>query len=136
MNWSVMRSHSLITLVALLILPMALRAQDERPKKTFFLPKNATVAAYILNRLSNKELIADPRSEFVYVALLQRKGLDRKYRIEAVEGLAKIRNSDALAELIGGIGDLDKKGEDFEPVLRDLAAILLQKKAADLAGKR
>jgi len=131
-----MRSQSLIALVALLLLPMAIWAQDDAPKKTFFLPKNATAAAYILNRLSNKELIAAPRSEFVYVALLQRKGLERKYRVEAIEALAKIRNSDALAELIGAIGDLDKKGEDFEPVLRDLAAILLQYKAADLAGKR
>ena len=131
-----MRSHSLITLVALLVLPLVGWAQEDAPKKSFFLPKNATAAAYILNRLSNKELIAAPRSEFVYVALLQRKGLERKYRIEAIEGLAKIRNSDSLAELIGGFGELDKKGEDFEPVLRDLAATLLQNKAADLVPKR
>ena len=90
MNLSVMRSQLLITLVALLALPLAARAQDDTPKKTFFLPKNATAAAYILNRLSNKELIAAPRSEFVYVALLQRKGLERKYRIEALQGLAAI----------------------------------------------
>ena len=42
------------------------------PKKTLFLPKSPVAAAYMLARLSNKELIEAPRSEFVYVALLQR----------------------------------------------------------------
>jgi putative heme-binding domain-containing protein len=91
---------------------------------------------YILNRLSNKELIEAPRSEFVFVALLERKGLEKKYRIEALEGLAKNRNTDALTELIGSLADLDKKGEESEPVLRDLAALLLQNKSSELAPKR
>jgi len=111
-------------------------AADEPPGKTLNLPKSPRAAAYVLGRLSNKELIEAPRSEFVYVALLQRKGLERKYRIEALEGLAKIRNSDTLTELIGGIRELDQKGEESEPVLRDLAALLLQTKAADLAAGR
>ena len=111
-------------------------AADEPPKKTLFLPRSPTAAAYVLGRLSNKELIEAPRSEFVYVALLQRKGLDRKYRIEALEGLARTRNTDTLTELIGGITDLDKKGPDSEAVLRDLVSILLQTKPADLDAKR
>jgi len=109
---------------------------QEAEKKTFFLPKSPTAAAYVLGRLSNKELCEAPRSEFVYVALLQRKGLDRKYRIEAMEGLAKIRNTDPLAELVAGLVDLDKKGEASEPVLRDLLPVLLQSKPESLAGKR
>ncbi|HYV27683.1 MAG TPA: plastocyanin/azurin family copper-binding protein [Candidatus Eisenbacteria bacterium] len=112
------------------------RAADEPLKKTFFLPKSRTAAMYILNRLSNKELIEAPRSEFVFVALLERKGLEKKYRIEALEGLAKNRNTDALTELIGSLADLDKKGEESEPVLRDLAALLLQNKSSELAPKR
>src|SRR5438067_7634341 len=109
---------------------------DEAPaRNTFFLPKSATAAAYVLGRLSNKELIEGPRSEFVYVALLERKGLERKYRVEALEGLAKIRNTDGLTELLKGIQELDAKGEESEPVLRDLAVLLLQNKAADLASK-
>ena len=110
--------------------------QEEIPKKAFFLPKSPAAAAYILNRLSNKELIAAPRSEFVYVALLQRKGLDRKYRMEALEGLAKVRNTDALTELIGGIGELDRKGAESEPVLRELAGLLLQNKPTEIGAKR
>src|SRR5947199_10875984 len=83
-------------------------AQEEAPK-TFFLPKNPTAAAYILNRLSNKELIVAPRSEFVYVALLQRKGLERKYRVEAIEGLAEIKKTDAVTEPAQGMGDLARE---------------------------
>src|SRR5438477_4084404 len=111
-------------------------AADEPPKKTLFLPKSPRAAAYVLGRLSNKELTEAPRSEFVYVALLERKGLERKYRVEALEGLAKIRNTDALIELIGGINALDQKGEESAPVLTDLATLLLQTKTDDLAAQR
>src|SRR2546426_225900 len=121
----------MLVLLALLSLPV--HSQDEPPKKTLFLPKSPVAAAYVLSRLSNKELIEAPRSEFVYVALLQRKELERKYRVEALEGLAKIRNSDTLTELIKGIRELDAKGEESEPVLRDLASILLQNKPSDLS---
>src|SRR6266545_4718511 len=114
----------------------AVRGAEEGTNKSFFLPKSPAAAAYVLGRLSNKELAEAPRSEFVYVALLQRKGLERKYRIEALEGLAKIRNSDTLTELLGGIHNLDSKGEESEPVLRDLGSLLLLNKTADLAAKR
>ena len=86
-----------------------LRADEEPARKTLFLPKSPTAAAYVLGRLSNKELIEAPRSEFVYVALLQRKGLERKYRVEALEGLAKARNADALTELIGSSTNIRSK---------------------------
>jgi len=70
------------------------------------------------------------------VALLQRAGLDRRYRVEALEGLAKLRHSDALGELLEELRDLDKKGEHAASVLRDLSQILLQSKPAELAAKR
>jgi len=90
----------------------------------------------MLGRLSNKELIETPRSEFVYMALLERKGLERKYRMEALQGLAKIRNTDSLTELIKGIQELDRKGAESEPVLRDMAVILIQNTPGDLAARR
>ncbi len=111
------------------------RAED-LPQKTFFVPKNATAAAYVLARLSNKELIAAPRSEFVYVALLQRAGLESKYRVEAIQELAKLRGTDPLTELIGAVGELDKKAEESSPALLDLSAILLGFKPAELTTKR
>src|SRR5207253_2926942 len=82
------------------------------------------------------ELIAAPRSEFVYVALAQRPGLDRKYRIEALQGLATIRHTDPLSELLRTLSELDKKGETTQDALRDLLPILLDSKSADLAPKR
>src|SRR6187402_456402 len=110
--------------------------QEDAPRKSFFLPKSPTAAAYVLGRLSNQELIEAPRGEFVYVALLQRPGLERRYRIEALEGLAKVRNTDTLTELLAGLTELDKKGAAYEAVLRDLSPILLQSKPEALAAKR
>ncbi len=112
------------------------RAADAPAKKELFLPKSPVAAAYVLARLSNKELAEAPRSEFVYVALLQRAGLDRKFRIEALDGLAKARTTDSLAELIRGLTELDRKGEDHLPVLRELGALLVQRPKADLAARR
>jgi hypothetical protein len=126
-----------VALSATVTLPLFVVLGAEEPvKKEFFLPKSPTAAAYVLGRLSNKELIEAPRSEFVYVALLQRKGLERKYRLEALEGLAKVRSTDPLTELLGGLADLDKRGEGVETVLHDLSAVLLQFKPNELAAKR
>ncbi len=105
-------------------------------QSNFFLPKNPVAASYVLGRLSNQELIAAPRSEFVFVALLQRPGLERKYRQEALEGLARLRHSDPLTELLAAIVELDNKGEEAISVLRDLSSILLQAGPAHLAPKR
>ncbi len=136
MSFCGVRIHFFLLAAALVLSASAAPAQEATPKKTLFLPKNPIAAAYLLNRLSNQELIEAPRSEFVYGALLQRQGLDRKYRLEALDGLAKARKTDPLTELIGGINELDKKGAESEPVLRDLGGVLLQNKPAELAAKR
>jgi putative heme-binding domain-containing protein len=133
---SFVRALCFIIALLLAVTSSPSRAAEEPSNNTFFLPKSPTAAAYVLGRLSNKELIEAPRSEFVYVALLQRKGLERKYRLEALEGLARTRNTDAFTELLTGLGDLDKKGEDSEAALRDLSALLLQSKPVELAAKR
>lgn len=110
-------------------------AESATPRR-FFLPQNPVAAAYILGRLSNEELIAAPRGEFVYVALLQRQGLDRKYRVEALEGLSRIRQTNALTELLRGLGELDAKGDEAIAPLQDLGQLLLQFSPADLAKAR
>ena len=134
-RFSLHRAVVLTVLASQLAAALPARAQ-EGEKKTLFLPKSPVAAAYVLARLSNKELAEAPRSEFVYVALLQRAGLDRKYRLEALDGLAKARGTDSLVELIRGISELEKKGEEVLPVLRELSALLLQRNAAELGGKR
>ena len=109
-------------------------AQDSQ--KTFFLPKNPVAAAYVLGRLSNQELIAAPRSEFVYIALLQRPGIDPKYKLEALQGLSKIHDTDSLTELLSVISDLDKKGEASISAIRELVPIFSQFKPEELSVKR
>jgi len=118
------------------MLPIAASAQDDGAKKAFFLPKNPVAAAYILGRLSNKELIEAPRSEFVYIALLKRPGLERKYRTEALQGLATLHQTSPLTELIAVLADLDKKGEESLPILHELSALLVQSKPEVLAAAR
>jgi len=127
---------ALLFLAALLLISSVRQARAEEAKTNFFLPQNPVAAAYVLGRLSNQELIAAPRSEFVYVALLQRAGLDRKYRLEALEGLARLRHTDALSQLLEGLADLDKKGEEAVGAMQDLLAILLQGKPEALTAKR
>jgi len=123
-------------LAALLVFSPAKRAHPQDARTNFFLPQNPVAAAYVLGRLSNQELIAAPRSEFVYVALLQRPGLERKYRIEALQGLATNRHTDPLSELLRTLSELDKKGETAQDALRDLLSILLESKPAELTPKR
>jgi len=133
----VLKPHLGLPLLASLALAWASGRAAEAPSgKAFFLPKSPAAAAYVLGRLSNQELAEAPRSEFVYVALLERQGLDRKYRVEALAGLAQARQTDPLTELIGGISRLDRKGEAAVPALRDLTTLLLQTPATGLSGKR
>jgi len=122
--------------VAILAAGLCAQAQERSLTNRFFLPQNPVAAAYVLGRLSNQELIAAPRSEFVYVALLERKGLDHKYRVEALEGLSKIRKTDSLTELVRGLDGLDKKGEEATETIRDLGQMLMRFKAEELAVKR
>jgi putative heme-binding domain-containing protein len=126
----------LSSLAALLLILFPGRTLAQTQKTNFFLPQNPVAAAYILGRLSNQELIVAPRSEFVYVALLKRGGLDRKYRLEALDGLATLRHTDRLSELLAGLSALDKNGEDSAGTMRDFLPILLQSSPAELAAKR
>jgi putative heme-binding domain-containing protein len=102
----------------------------------FFLPQNPVAAAYVLGRLSNSELMAAPRSEFVYVALLERKGIDRKYRLEAADGLATLRKTDRLGEILRAITELDKKAGASDEVLADLGFLVLQSDPKTLQTRR
>ena len=124
-----------ITLCLALFSGKAAQAQ-ETTNSTLVLPKSPAAAAYVLGRLSNQELISAPRGEFVYAALLQRRGLERKYRVEAIEGLAKIHNSDSLTELLKNLALLDKKGTNYESVIRDISPILFQTKTESLTAQR
>jgi len=136
-RFSVIRPFGRSLLAAsLLLFHWSAPAEERTPTNTFFLPKSPVAAAYVLGRLSNAELIAAPRSEFVYVALLQRQGLERKYRLEGLEGLSELRHTDSLTELRNALIQLDKRGEESADTLRDLLPILLQAPRQELAAQR
>ncbi len=67
-------------------------AADSAGTPQVFLDKNPRIVAYQLKRLSNAQLVAferktdDPKYKPVYEALLARKGIEKKYREEAVAG--------------------------------------------------
>ncbi len=124
-----------VLLAALLLTGYSGAAEEQTNQAKFFLPSNPRAAAYVLGRLSNRELIEAPRSEFVYVALLERQGLERKYRLEALNGLAAIRHTTQLDELLKGLTDLDGKGEESQAALHELGVILLQSSRTDLGAK-
>ena len=65
--------------------------------------------------------------------LLTRKGIDRKYRQEAIEALAKINQSDPVVELLTAIGNVDTEDK---ATLRDLVSMLSSQKPAALAAQR
>src|SRR6266581_8368816 len=98
-----LRNRWSLFLAVVLLARSAAQLRPQEPKTSFFLPQNPVAAAYVLGRLSNQELIAAPRSEFVYVALLQRAGLDRNYRLEAMAGLAALHHTDSLTELLAAM---------------------------------
>ncbi len=130
-----MRRSWLLILPAMLVSSSCARPEDQPQQTNFFLPQNPVAAAYILGRLSNRELIEAPRGEFVYAALLRRKGLERKYRIEALKGLVEIRHTDFLGELLRAIAELDSKGDDSEETLRNLAPILMQSSRTEILSR-
>jgi uncharacterized cupredoxin-like copper-binding protein len=104
-----------------------------------FLDKSPQIVAYQLRRLTNPQLIAvprkdnDPKYKPIYQELLTRKGLDRKYREEAVAALAKVNHSDPVVEILAGIGAVD--AED-KVTVHELVGLLMAQKPASLAAQR
>jgi putative heme-binding domain-containing protein len=123
-------------MVALLTSALGVHGQEHSSSNRFFLPQNPVAAAYVLGRLSSQELIAAPRSEYVYVALLQRKGLERKYRVEALEGLSRIRKTDPLTELVRSLAELDKRGVEATETIQELGQVLMRFRPQELLAKR
>ena len=110
---------------------------DEVPQ--IFLDKSPRVVAYQLKRLTNPQLVAlerhddQPRYKPIYQALLARKGIDRKYREEAIAALAKFDKSDPVVEILDGIGTTDPQDKGTE---RELVGLLMTQKPASLAAQR
>lgn len=118
------------------------RADDQPPpveKPHVLLDKSPRVVAYQLKRLSNAQLIlvdrntSDPKYKPVYEAILTRKGMDSKYRDEALKSLADLDKSSPVVILLDAIGKTDP---DDKSTPRELIGMLMAQKAADLAAQK
>jgi azurin len=74
-----------------------------------------------------------PKYKPVYMALLTRKGLEKKYREEAVEGLTKGGKTDAASVLLEGVAKVDPEDKG---TLREVVSLLMAQKPAAIAAKR
>jgi azurin len=96
---------------------------------------NAAGLAYLLARLTPAELTRLPRSEPVYHELLSRPGVERRYRDEALAGLAAIGGRPPLVELLAAIERVDG-APGSRATTADLVQMLLEQGAGPLAGAR
>lgn len=116
-------------------------AQESAPQETphIFLDKNPRIIAYQLKRLTNPQLISlerkpdDAKYRPIYEAILTRKGMDRKYRDEAVAALAQINKSDPVVEILNAIGQIDPEDKATSS---ELIGMLMAQKPAQLAAQR
>lgn len=104
-----------------------------------FLDKSPAIVAYQLRRLTNAQLIAlerhddDPKYKLVYQALLTRKGVDKKYRDEAVASLAKLDQANPVIVILSAIAGVDPQ-DTITP--HELIGTLLSQPSAALLEQR
>jgi azurin len=104
-----------------------------------FLDKNPRIVAYQLRRLNNTQLLAlerhddQPKYKPVYEAILTRKGVDRKFREEAIGALAKLNHSDPVVEILSAIGNVDAADKG---TAHELVGLLMTQKPQALAAQR
>lgn len=116
---------------------------DDQPasveKPHVLLDKSPRVVAYQLKRLSNAQLVlvdrntSDPKYKPVYEAILIRKGMESKYRDEALTGLAELDKSSHVVVLLDAIGKIDP---DDKSTPHELIGMLMAQKPAELAAQK
>jgi azurin len=116
---------------------------DDQPapveKPHVLLDKSPRVVAYQLKRLSNAQLLlvdrntSDAKYKAVYEAILTRKGMESKYRDEAVKALAELDKSSPVVVLLDAIGNADPEDKSTP---RELIGVLMAQKPADLAAQK
>jgi len=127
-----------IALVAWSSISVAADPPEAAPQ--IFLDKSPQIVAYQLRRLSNAQLVGLERKPTetkyrpIYQALLTRRGLDKKYRDEALGVLAQLDHSDAVVELLDAIGNVDPEDKSTPP--HELVGMLMAQKPAALAAQR
>ena len=90
-----------------------------------FAADNPEGLAFLLDRLEPAELASAPKSEPVYRATIERAGVPADVRQQALAGLAALKGSEPLGELIASIERLDGRpggGQATDDLSRLLAA--------------
>jgi azurin len=137
MNKKLVLSLSIAATLTLSSLTRADDADSGPPK--ILLDKSPQIIAYQLKRLTNPQLIAidrnpaEPKYKPIYEALLTRKGLEKKYREEAVDALAKITSSNPALILLNAIAKVDAEDKNTP---RELASLLMAQKPEALATQK
>ncbi|MCA9113988.1 MAG: HEAT repeat domain-containing protein [Planctomycetaceae bacterium] len=97
-----------------------------------FATGNPAGVEYILGSIATPELLEMQRSEPVLVALLARPGVTQQHRTEALTGLARLRNTSPLKELLAAIRYVDNAASADTSTMYDLAHLLTQQPATEL----
>ena len=101
----------------------------EAPK--VFLDKSPRIVAYQLKRLDNQRLLMVERKRTdakyipVYEAILARVGMSPQFRLESINALAELQDSDPVNITIATIGKLDASKQDENRTAMQLAKMLL-----------
>jgi azurin len=137
-RWNMWMSAAAIAFAATGSLCPAQEAGSATPAPHIFLDRSAKVVAYQLHRLNNAQLVslerkADaPRYRPIYDAILTRRGLDKKYRDEAIAALAAMDHLSPVVEILTAIGQIDPEDKSTP---RELIAILMAQKPEELKAQ-
>ncbi|MFO1448935.1 MAG: PVC-type heme-binding CxxCH protein [Opitutaceae bacterium] len=74
--------------------------------------KDPRALSFVLGRMTNAELTAAPASAPVFMAQIERAGLDAVTRENALVGLAKLRGTTREAELAAALNRMDERFQD------------------------
>ena len=102
-----------------------------------FAANNPAGIDYILGSIPTADLVKLPKSAPVFLAMLTRPGVREQQRTEALEGLAKTKSSNELAELTGAIEYVDRTDiAGATQVIYDLVLLLSRRDPSELVSAR
>ncbi|MGY8767455.1 MAG: c-type cytochrome [Pirellulales bacterium] len=116
----------------------------EKPKvepPVVFLDKNPRIVAYQLKRLSNERLLlverATDHAKYVPVwnAILLRPGIASLEKLQALDAVVKLYESDSVTQLLTAIGELDEDSREEVRVAKQLTEMLLKLPMEGLTAK-
>lgn len=115
-------------------------ARKVEPPKVF-LDKSPRIVAYQLKRLDNQRLLMverktdDAKYVPVYQAILARVGMSPQFRLESLEALAQLQESDPVTIVMETIDKLDASKREEKRTAKQLATILFGLKSEQLRVK-